>query len=322
MKKVLVIFGGNSYEHYISCLSARTILSNIDKKKYDVTAVGITKDNEWYIFDDDIDILKDDWTKANLVKIDNIIEFIKTFDKVFPIMHGNPEENGNIQGLLNLFDIEFVGTDVLGSIIGYNKVVTKMICSKYDIPQVPYMTITENKTLKKIDIDFPVIVKPAKCGSSIGINIANNLKDLNKCIKEAFKYDNKVIIEKFIKARELECAVLYDKKLKVSPVGEIKSANTFYDYEAKYESDSRLLIPAPISKELTSEIQKLALKIFEILSLEDLSRVDFLYDYVNHKLYFNEVNTMPGFTIISMYPLLFKEEGISIKKLISILIEN
>ncbi len=322
MKKILVLFGGNSYEHYISCLSARTILSNIDKKKYDVTAVGITKDNEWYIFDDDIDILKDDWTKANLVKIDNIIEFIKTFDKVFPIMHGNPEENGNIQGLLNLFDIEFVGTDVLGSIIGYDKVVTKMICSKYDIPQVPYMTITENKTLKKIDIDFPVIVKPAKCGSSIGINIANNLKDLNKCIKEAFKYDNKVIIEKFIKARELECAVLYDKKLKVSPVGEIKSANTFYDYEAKYESDSRLLIPAPISKELTSEIQKLALKIFEILSLEDLSRVDFLYDYVNHKLYFNEVNTMPGFTNISMYPLLFKEEGISIKKLISILIEN
>ena len=322
MKKILVLFGGNSYEHYISCLSARTILKHIDRKKYEVTAVGITKDNEWYIFDDEIDLLEKDWIKGNLIKIDNIIEYLKQFDKVFPIMHGNPEENGNIQGLFNLFDIKFVGTDLLGSIIGYDKDITKTICSRYNIPQVPYMTICENKPLKSIDMEYPVIIKPAKCGSSIGINIANNLKDLNKYVKEAFKYDNKVIIEKFIKARELECAVLYDKKLKVSPVGEIKSVNTFYDYEAKYESDSELLIPAPISKELTKDIQKLALKIFEVLSLKDLSRIDFLYDYINHKLYFNEVNTMPGFTNISMYPMLFNNEGIDIKKLISILIEN
>ena len=322
MKKILVLFGGNSYEHYISCLSAKTIIENIDQKKYEVTIAGITKNNEWYIYDDNLDLFTKDWTKAKLKKIDNIIGFLKQFDKVFPIIHGNPEENGNLQGMLNMFNIKYVGADLLGSIISYDKDITKIICEKYNIPQVPYLTITENKPLKKIAIDYPVIIKPAKCGSSIGINIANNLKELNSCIKEAFKYDNKVIIEKFIKSRELECAVLFDKKLKASPVGEIKSVNTFYDYEAKYEKDSDLLIPAPISKELTKQIQDLALKIFKVLELKDLSRIDFLYDYNNDILYFNEVNTMPGFTSISMYPLLFNEIGISTKELITKLIEN
>ena len=322
MKKILVLFGGNSYEHYISCLSAKTILENIDKKKYDITTVGISKDNTWYIYNDTLDTLIKDWTKGKINKIDNIIEFLKSFDKVFPIIHGNPLENGNLQGLFNLFDIKYVGTDLLGSIISYDKDLTKIICEKNNIPQVPYITITDNKPLKKIDIDYPVIIKPAKCGSSIGINIANNIKEVNKYIKEAFKYDNKVIIEKFIKSRELECAVLYDKKLKVSTVGEIKSVNTFYDYDAKYVSDSELIIPAKISKELQKQIQDLSLKIFNILELKDLSRIDFLYDYNNEKLYFNEVNTMPGFTSISMYPLLFKEKDISIQELITKLIEN
>ena len=322
MKKILVLFGGNSYEYYISCLSAKTILENIDKRKYDVTAAGITKDNNWYIFNDNLDILTNDFTKGKITRIDNIIEFLKQFDKVFPIMHGNPLENGNLQGLFNLFNINYVGTDLLGSIISYDKDITKKICEKYNIPQVPYITITDNRTINNIDIAFPVIIKPAKCGSSIGINIANNIKELNKYVKEAFKYDNKVIIEKFIKSRELECAVLEDNKLKVSPVGEIKSVNTFYDYEAKYEKDSELLIPAPIDKNLTKEIQNLALKIFKILELKDLARIDFLYDYNNDILYFNEVNTMPGFTKISMYPMLFNEKGIKIKDLITKLIEN
>ncbi len=322
MKKILVIFGGNSFEHYISCLSAKTILDNIDRNKYDITTIGITKDNHWYLFNDDPSILSKDWTKGNIKEVDNIINFIKSFDKVFPIIHGNPEENGNLQGMLNMFNIPYVGTDLLGSIIGYDKAITKIILEKYHIPQVPYLTITDNKPLKSIDIEFPVIIKPAKCGSSIGINIANNIKELNKYLKIAFNYDNKIIIEKFIKARELECAVLDYKKLNVSPVGEIKSANTFYDYEAKYEKDSDLLIPAPIAKDLTKQIQELSLKIFKLLELKDLSRIDFLYDYNNDILYFNEVNTMPGFTNISMYPLLFKEKGISIKDLITKLIEE
>ena len=322
MKKILVVFGGNSFEYQISCISAKTILENIDRNKYDVTALGITKDNHWYIFNDSLDLLTTDWTKGNIKEVNNIVEYLKSFDKVFPIIHGNPEENGNIQGLFNLFDIKYVGPDLLGSIISYDKELTKIICDKHNIPQIPYITVNENKKIKKIDLDFPVIVKPAKCGSSIGINIANDINELNKYLKEAFKYDNKVIIEKYIKSRELECAILEDKKLKASPVGEIKSSNTFYDYEAKYEKDSDLLIPAPIDKELTKRIQELAIKIFTVLELKDLSRIDFLYDYNNDILYFNEVNTMPGFTSISMYPLLMKENGISIKNLITKLIED
>lgn len=313
MKKILILFGGNSYEHDISCLSAKTIVNNIDRKKYNITPVYIAKDNTWYICNDNLE-------QKN--KINNILEYLKGFDKVFPILHGNPLENGNLQGMLNMFNIPYVGTDLLGSIIGYDKDLTKIICNHYNIPQVPYITITENKNIKEIPIDYPVIIKPAKCGSSIGINIANSEKELNKYVKESFKYDNKVIIEKFIKARELECAILEDKKLKVSPVGEIRSVNTFYDYEAKYEKDSSLIIPAKLSKELTKEIQELSKKIFQVLELKTLARIDFLYDYNNDILYFNEVNTMPGFTNISMYPMLFKETGISIKDLITKLIEN
>lgn len=323
MKKILVLFGGNSYEHNISCKSAKTILENIDTKKYNVTSVGIDKENNWYLFNDNLNLLSDEsWTKGNITKIDNPIEYLKTFDKVFPIMHGNPIENGNLQGLFNLFNIDYVGSNLQSSIISYDKDLTKIICEKNNIPQVPYITITNKSEIKNINIDYPVIIKPAKCGSSIGINIANNKKELIKYIKIAFNYDNKVIIEKYIKSRELECAILKDKKLIVSSVGEIKSANTFYDYEAKYEKDSNLLIPAPIPKELFSEIQELSLKIFQILELKNLARIDFLYDYQNNKLYFNEVNTMPGFTTISMYPLLFNHLGISTKDLITKLIEN
>jgi len=323
MKKILILFGGNSHEHKISCLSAKTILENIDRSIYDVTCVGIDFDNTWYIYEENLELLEtNSWTKGNITKIDNIVNYLNQFDKVFPIIHGSPEENGNLQGMFNLFNIKYVGSDLLASIISYDKVITKIICEKYKIPQIPWIEVTKNKPLKKIDLDFPVIVKPAKCGSSIGIDIANNIKELNKSIKIAFNYDNKVIIEKFIRSRELECAILKDKNIKVSNVGEIKSSNTFYDYESKYEKNSKLIIPAKIPKKLLKEIQNLSLKIFNILELKHLARIDFLYDYKNNILYFNEVNTMPGFTNFSMYPLLFIEEKITIKKLISKIIES
>lgn len=322
MKKVLILFGGNSHEHAISCKSAKTILIHIDKSLYNITVVGIDHQNNWYLYLDDINLIDESWKNRKIEKITNIIEFLKQFDKVFPIIHGNPEENGNIQGMFNLFDIEYVGTDLLGSIISYDKELTKIICNHHQIPQVPYITITKNKKIKNIPIPYPVIIKPGKCGSSIGINIANNSKELNKYVNLAFKYDNKVIIEKYIKARELECAIIETNKIIPSPIGEIRSSNTFYDYEAKYLKDSSLIIPANISKELAKEITELSKKIFNILSLSTLARIDFLYDYNEEKLYFNEVNTMPGFTDISMYPLLFKEVGINIKNLITKIIEK
>lgn len=318
MKKILLLFGGNSFEHNISCISAKTIINNIDKSKFNITPVGI-KDNNWYIFNDDLNLLTENtWYQGNIKKIDNIIEFLKKFDKIFPIIHGNDGETGALSGLFNLFNIPYVGSNILGHSTSYDKEITKIICNHHNIQQVPYITLYTNKKIKKINIDFPVIIKPSSCGSSIGINIANNIKELNKYVKEAFKYDNKVIIEKFIKARELECAILEkNNKLIISTIGEIKSKNTFYDYESKYILDSNIIIPANLDKDIIKQIQEYSSKIFKILSLKDLSRIDFLYDYENNKIYFNEVNTIPGFTDISMYPKLFNNQGISTKDLIT-----
>lgn len=318
MKKILILFGGNSYEHAISCKSAKTILENIDKSKFNVTSAGIYQ-NTWYIFDDNLNLLENNtWTNGNIKEIDNIINFLKTFDKVFPIIHGNDGETGALSGLFNIFNISYVGSDILGHSISYDKEITKIICNHYNIPQTPYITIYKNKKRKNIDIDFPVIIKPSSCGSSIGINIATNYKELNKYIKYAFKYDNKVIIEKFIKAREFECAILEkNNKLKISSVGEIKSQKNFYDYDSKYILDSNIIIPANVDKDIIEKIQEYSAKIFKILSLKNLSRIDFLYDYENNQIYFNEVNTYPGFTTISMYPQLFQNDGIYIKELIT-----
>jgi len=323
MKKILILFGGNSHEHTISCKSAKTIIENIDKSKFNITSVGIYK-NEWYIFNDNLNLLVENkWIKGNITKIDNIINFIKQFDKIFPIIHGNDGENGALSGLFNLFNIPYVGSNIKGHATGYDKEITKIICAYHFIPQVPSITLYKHEKLKKINIEFPAIVKPSSCGSSIGINIANNIKELNKHIKTAFKYDNKIIIEKFIKAKELECAILENNnKLYISTVGEIKPKNKFYDYESKYILDSNIIIPTNLDTEIIKQIQKYSEKIFKILSLKDFSRIDFLYDYENNQIYFNEVNTIPGFTDISMYPQLFNYEGISIKKLLTILLNN
>ncbi len=317
MKKILILFGGNSFEHNISCKSAKTILENIDRKKFDITSVGIHQ-NKWYIFDDDLNLLSNNhWLQGNTKQINNIIEFLKQFDKVFPIIHGKNGETGDLSGLFNLFDIPYISSNIIGHATSYDKDLTKIICNYHNIPQVEYLTLYNNQKVKKINFDFPVIVKPSSCGSSIGINIANNIKELNKYIKIAFKYDKKVIIEKFIKAKEFECAILETNKLIVSTVGEIKPTNTFYDYESKYVLDNNIQIPANIDKKIIKQIQEYSVKIFKILSLKDLARIDFLYDYENNKIYFNEVNTIPGFTSISMYPQLFKEKGINIKELIT-----
>ena len=175
MKKILILFGGNSYEHLVSCKSAKTIMENIDKKKYDVTLVGITKSNTWYIYNDLLKYLDNElWYTKNVIKIDNIISFLKTFDKVFPIIHGNPLENGNLQGLLNMFNIKYVGSNLEESSICYDKEITKIILNNYNINQVPYKVILNKKDDLKLNFDFPVIVKPSRCGSSIGINIAYN----------------------------------------------------------------------------------------------------------------------------------------------------
>lgn len=328
MKKVLILFGGPSHEHLISCKSAKGILENIDYKRYNVKICGISKNNVWYEFNDTLELLENgNWLNSkNNAYIDNIIDYLRSFDIVFPIIHGALGEDGKIEALLEIFDIKYVGSSSLAHACGMDKYLTKTICNSNNIKQVDFILLNKNDKKKfkyyEEKIGYPMIIKPTSNGSSIGISIANNKKELEKAIKYAFKYDKKILIEKFIKAKELECGIIKDKKIIASSIGEIVPSNVFYDYNAKYEKESKTIIPADIDEKLKEKIQKEAILIFEILGCKDYARVDFLYDEKNDILYFNEINTIPGFTKISMFTKLFDYDGINYKNLISKLIDN
>ena len=327
IKRVLILFGGIGTEHIVSCNSCKSILENIDKLKYDYEVVGISKENVWYKFSDDLSYLANgNWTSANVLEIDNIINYIKKFDVVFPVMHGNYCEDGKLQGFLDLFNVKYVGCKTLSSALLMDKTLTKFILKGLDIPSVPSVSFSDDYKIDDIisEIEFPMIIKPSNGGSSIGISKACNKKELIKSIKLAKKYDDKILIEKFIKARELEVAILKTREKTIcSYPGEIKSANEFYDYDAKYDNkESYTIIPDDLNKDIVSKIKEYALRLFESLDCKGLSRVDFFYDEENEKIYLNEANTMPGFTSISMYPKLMENEGIKYKDLISILIDN
>lgn len=304
MKKVLLIYGGNSSEHEVSCKSAEAIIDNIDKNRYDLDSVLITKNNEWI---------------SNDIKIDNIIEYIKQFDVIFPIIHGTNGEDGKLQGMLDLFNIKYVGSKCGPSYLCIDKDRTKQVLYYNSIPQVPYQVYNKKED---ITIPYPIIVKPATGGSSIGISIANNKKALKKAIKIAQKYDKKIILEHFLdNPQELECAVLEDKKLIISDVGEVIHNNTFYDFESKYNcKEINTTLSANIDENVKKKIQEYAKKAFKVLELNGLARIDFFYH--NGNIYLNEINTLPGFTKTSMYPSLIMKENISYKDLITKLIEN
>lgn len=319
MKKVLILFGGNSYEHEISCKSVNFIIDNIDISKFKYKLVGIDYNNEWYEVDNEKEINKE-WKNNAVIKIDNIIEYCKEFDIIFPMIHGNTCEDGKLQSLFELYNIKYVGCNSYSSIICYDKLLTKIFLEKYSIPQVPYIIYNDSLNLK--NIEYPVIVKPCKCGSSIGINVAYNKKELKKYLKIAKKYDNNILIEKYIKNnRELECAVLEDKnKLIISDIGEIINNGNWYDYDSKYVNKIDTVI-SDIDVNIKNDIKNYSKNIFNILGCNGLSRIDFLYDLDNKKLYFSEINTMPGFTEISMYPKLINNEGISFKEIITKLLD-
>lgn len=321
MKKICVIFGGNSYEHNISCESARNILNNLDKNLYDISVIGIDRNNNWYFFNDEYNLIDKNWLNCLISKIDNIIETLKQFDLVLPIIHGTDGEDGSIQALFDLYNIKYIGCDKISSIICYDKELTKLYLDKLNIPQVDYKVLKVFDNINKYEYEFPVIIKPAKCGSSIGINIANNKKELKKYIKEAFKYDDKVIVEKFIKCRELECAILEDKNIIVSEIGEIFKNVLFYDYKSKYINKTSCGI-AILPNDIEKLIKEYSVKVFFNLGCKDLSRIDFLYDEEKNKIYLNEINTMPGFTDISMYPILFDKKNISTTDLLNKIINN
>ena len=313
MKKVLVLFGGNSYEHEVSCKSVNFVTQNIDDTIFDYKLVGIDFDNAWYEINEKC-VIDKNWKNNSVRKVNNIIEYIKNFDIVFPLIHGNTGEDGKLQSLFEMYGVKYVGCDSYSSLVCYDKLLTKLILEKYSIPITPYIVYNENINFK--DIEYPVIVKPCKCGSSIGISVVNNKRELKKAIKLALKYDKNIILEKFIKNnRELECAILETNKLIVSDIGEISNDGSWYDYDSKYNLKKETFI-SDIDSEIKKEIQTYSKKIFEILKCKDLSRVDFLYDVDNKKLYFNEINTIPGFTDISMYPKLIENSGINFKDLL------
>lgn len=307
MEKIGLIYGGKSFEHDVSIKSKNSFINNINKK-YDVSEIYVDKDGNWY---------KD----GKL--LENIIEYLKELDIVFPLIHGNIGEDGKLQGLLETFNIKYVGSNTISSALAMDKGFCKTILDKYNIKQVPYIIVNKKSKIKEIieKFTFPVIIKPANGGSSIGISVANNTNELIKALSNAFKYDKKVIVEKFIKARELEVGIITNNGIITSSVGEIKS-NGFYDYEAKYIKNTEVIVDTNLKKETILKIKETARNVFKILECNDFARCDFLYDETNDELYFNEINTIPGFTEISMFPKLFIHDGYTYTEILDILIKS
>lgn len=338
MKKIKlgVIFGGMSTENEVSCKSGAAIIKNLNKEKYDICSIYIDKKGEWFEVID----LENDEKKC----INNVMGFLKNFDVVFPVLHGLYGEDGTIQGLFELLKIHYVGCKVLASSVGMDKVYSKILFDKAGLNQAKYVYIkkfednyiyvdecfTEQilsiKEISKLVIDklsFPMFVKPSNSGSSVGINKVNNKEELEDAIKEAAKFDKKILIEQGIIGREVECAVLGNENVISSCIGEVKSAEEFYSYDAKYNNqDSRTVIPAEISEDISNEVRKLAIKAFKVIDGNGISRVDFFVENGTNKIYINEINTLPGFTNVSMYPKLFECSGIGYSDLLDKLIEN
>ena len=341
--KIALIFGGKSVEHEVSLQSAKNIIDALDKTKYEIVLVGIAKDGSWNLKDQNDFLLNS--TNPKLIALNkNNIELKETenslaiiskeekrgkIDVAFPILHGPYGEDGTMQGFLKLAGIPFVGPSVLGSSVGFDKDITKRLLNEAGIPNTKFISFKSEDNIsfakvKKI-LGLPMIIKPANSGSSVGISKVSKEKEFKIAVREAFLFDSKIIIEKFIEnKREIECAILGNNNPKASICGEVitDSNHTFYSYEAKYidEKGARLEIPAKISKSLQKKIQDLAVKTFKVLELEGMARVDFFVDKKG-KIFVNEVNTIPGFTNISMYPALWKASGLSYTKLIDELVD-
>src|SRR3989344_3658086 len=299
--RVGVLFGGKSAEHEVSLQSAQNVIKALNKNKYEITPIKINKDGK---FDSDI---------------------IKNYDVIFPVLHGPFGEDGSMQGLLKLAGVPYVGAGVLGSAVGMDKDVMKRLFRDAGIPIGKFITLKSGDKINfnriKKELGLPLFIKPVNMGSSVGINKASNEKEFNKAIQDAFKFDLKVIIEEFIKGREIECAVLGNTHPIASIPGEIIANQEFYSYDAKYINDGYVIeIPAKIDKKTTKKVQELAVKVFKTLECVGMGRVD-SFVKKNGEVIVNEINTIPGFTDISMYPKLWEASGVPQTKLLDRLIE-
>jgi D-alanine-D-alanine ligase len=342
--RVGVLYGGRSSEHDVSIQSARAILDMIDRDKYSVVPIAIGRDGQWLpgVRPDELEMLARSSTvddglpnrspTSGMAWIADFYTWASAgeVDVVFPALHGPFGEDGTMQGLLELARIPYVGSGVLGSALGMDKEKAKQIVQAAGIPVVPWVTTTRRALATELDavtarveaaLSYPIFVKPANMGSSLGVSKARQPSELHDALSLAARYDRRILIETAIPCRELECGVLGNTGPSTSVVGEVIHRNEFFDYYTKYEDETfRFEIPAPIEEGLATEIRWLALRAFEALDLSGLARVDFFLDQRSQELYFNEVNTMPGFTHVSTYPQLWASCGIPYPQLLDRLI--
>lgn len=345
-KNIALLFGGASTEHIISCKSVMSFINNISTEKYNPVLIGITRNGTWYLYEDDVSLIPcGEWAEApckkeifvsfgknkGLFTTENGKEQHIDVDVFVPVLHGKNGEDGTIQGLFEMLGVPYIGCGVSSSANSMDKSMTKLIVSHAGIEQADYVLVDRhNKNdlentadLATERLGFPLFVKPCASGSSIGICKAKNRSELISGIKNALTHDGRVLVEKFINARELECAVLETSNGIIADVGEVVSADDFYDFDSKYNNaDSVTTVSPNLSDEIIAEIRRRAIKIFKILNCRSLARIDFFLDKDSGKIIFNEINTMPGFTNISMYPMLVSKMGIDLTELIDVLIES
>lgn len=332
-----IIFGGKSGEHEVSLMSSANVIDAMDKNKYEIVQIGISKDGDWYLYHGETSRIKDGtWLKdkENIEKNFSVFTHpvVETVDVFFPVLHGPNGEDGTIQGLLTLLDKPYVGCGVLASSVGMDKIYSKVLFENAGIPTGPYLSVYQEEWFNDTDgvineiedkLGYPFFIKPANMGSSVGISKIHSPSEINEGMEEAFMHDCKLILEKGINCREVECAVLGNRYAKSSIAGEIIPSKEFYDYQAKYFDDGQsvLIIPAQLEDDIMDRIKNYAVKAFESINGRGLARVDFFIDKDNGEIYINEINTMPGFTNISMYPKLWEVSGISYDNLIERLID-
>ena len=347
MTNVLVIFGGVSSEHDVSCVSAASVIDNIPRDKYAVYMLGITKTGEWKLFEGKTDLLPGDkWADSAfctravlspdradhgvLVFRDGGVETIK-IDVVFPVLHGENGEDGAMQGLLQLAGIPYVGPHVSASAVAMDKTLTKLVADNAGITQAKWQLVRNSDLNNRVEqivdqletrFSYPVFVKPAGTGSSVGVSKATDRATLMDALLSAGVYDDKILVEEFIHGKEIEVAVMGNDSPVASICGEIDSGTEFYDYEAKYITDTSVAyIPARIPEDVAEQVRDQAVRIYSAIGCQGLSRVDFFVTYEDNRVVFNEINTIPGFTSISMYPKLFAASGIPYEQLIDELLQ-
>ena len=349
MKKlsVCILFGGMSPEHAVSLRSAEAVLNNIDQHKYNVFPVGITRDGDWILYGgkDYSELPSGKWehnprnrrAAISPVRGQGLLSFEgdcvvrERIDVVFPVLHGENGEDGAMQGLLKLAGIPYVGPHVAASAVAMDKTLTKLVVDHAAVPQAAWHLVRREELSNRMDdilnvlekkFSYPMFVKPAGTGSSVGVSKAADREALDRALLAAAKFDKKILVEEFIHGREIEVAVMGNDNPVASICGEIDSGADFYDYDAKYVTDtSRAYIPGRISEDVQEAVREYAIKVYSAIGCQGLSRVDFFVTYEGERVVFNEINTIPGFTSISMYPKLFAASGIPYRQLIDLLLQ-